>query len=90
MFNQPSHPAYISGVVYGHTVEGGEGGREIKVLTVVRERQTWETLQLISQKPRISKDTVEKAQPNITEMPYSSLVKNHILQKVSVTTIGYE
>lgn len=31
---------------------------------------------------------VGKAQADVTEMPYSSLVKNHIPQKVLETTIG--
>lgn len=64
------------------------GRREVKEITTVRESVICESPPLISQKHRISNDTVGKAQADVTEIPYSSLVKNHILQKVLETTIG--
>lgn len=79
---------YIFGMVYRHVPIAGEIRGE--VIMVVRENEICKTPKLMSQNHRISNDPVGKAQSDITEIPYSSLVKNYILQKALETTTGQE
>lgn len=63
---------------------------EVKVIMVVmRESEIWEPPKINIPETFLSTEFL-MAQSDVTEIPYSSLVKNHILQKVIEMTMAQE